>query len=136
MIRPIVRDEMFLAVPSVKATAEDLKTAADLEDTLNAHRDHCAGMAANMIGVRKNIIAVALPVGTLVMFNPVITRKSGRYTAFEGCLSLTGERSAERWQKITVRYQTKAMKTMETEFSGFIAQTIQHEIDHCRGIII
>ena len=136
MIRPIIHDEMFLSLPSEKAGKEDLQTVQDLRDTLHSVRERCAGMAANMIGVNKNIIAVTMPIGEMVMINPVIIRKAEPYETEEGCLSLKGQRKTTRYRKITVRWQNENMEVMKADFSGFTAQVIQHEIDHCAGIVI
>lgn len=136
MERPIMRDEAFLAQKSQPATFADVAVARDLLDTLAANAHRCVGMAANMIGVQKNIIAVNVEGECFAMLNPEIIRQSGKYAAQEGCLSLEGERLAVRYQKITVRYQDLQMKQHKQEFSGFTAQIIQHEIDHCNGKII
>lgn len=136
MIRPIVKDVMFLSGRSDPATPADLPIAKDLQDTLGAHRDGCVGMAANMIGFRKNIIIVSLGFADLLMFNPVITKKSEPYEAEEGCLSLTGTRKTTRYRKITVKYQDMQMKWHTQNFSDWTAQIIQHECDHCSGVII
>ncbi len=136
MVKSIVKDVMFLGQKSEPATKEDLYIAQDLKDTLAAHRDGCVGMAANMIGYKKNMIIVSLGIVDLVMLNPVITKKSGPYETEEGCLSLTGVRKTTRYQKITVKYQDTSMKQRVQEFSGWAAQIIQHECDHLEGIII
>ena len=136
MIKNIVRDIMFLAAPSQEATLNDNQVAKDLEDTLNANAERCVGLAANMIGARKRVIAVSLGFSVLVMYNPVITAKSGAYDTMEGCLSLDGERPVTRYEKITVEYRDKSFRKQKGEFSGFVAQIIQHETDHCNGIII
>ena len=136
MIREICKDEAFLAQKAESATADDLDTARDLLETLEAHKDGCVGMAANMIGVNKRIIAFDNEGTYMVMFNPEIVRKSGGYEAEEGCLSLTGTRKARRWQSIKVRYQNEKMQERFKTFTGWTAQIIQHEIDHCEGIII
>lgn len=136
MIKPIVKDIMFLSQKSEPATKADLSIAQDLKDTLAAHRDGCVGMAANMIGYKKNMIIVSLGIVDLVMLNPVIIKKSGSYETEEGCLSLTGTRKTTRYQKITVRYQDISLKQKTQDFSGWAAQIIQHECDHLQGIII
>ena len=136
MIRDICKDEAFLARPAEPATADDLGTARDLLDTLVAHKAGCVGMAANMIGVNKRIIAFDNTGTYLVMFNPVIVRCSGPYEAEEGCLSLTGTRKTKRFHSIKVRYQNEKFQTRFKTFTGWTAQIIQHEIDHCNGIII
>ena len=136
MIREICRDETFLAQKAAPATADDLATAQDLLDTLTAHKDGCVGMAANMISVLKRIIAVEAEDGYLVLFNPVILKKSGQYEAEEGCLSLEGVRKTKRYQSIKVQYQTMDGKPRIKTFTGWTAQIIQHEIDHCDGILV
>lgn len=136
MIRPIQTDVIALSRKAQPATAEDLATAADLADTLRSHADHCVGMAANMIGVSKCIIAVLVEDQVLLMLNPEILRKSGAYDAQEGCLSLQGQRPAKRYRSIKLRYQNTAMQTRIQTFSDFTAQIIQHEMDHLSGILI
>ncbi len=136
MIREICRDETFLAQKAAPATADDLATAQDLLDTLTAHKDGCVGMAANMIGVCKRIIAFDNEGTYMVMFNPVIVRQSGPYEAQEGCLSLTGVRKTKRFQTIKVQWQNEQFQTRLKTFTGWTAEIIQHEIDHCEGILI
>ena len=136
MVREIMKDEAFLAEASEKATAEDADTARDLLETLEAHKAGCVGMAANMIGVRRRIIAFDNEGSYMVMFNPEIVKKSGAYEAEEGCLSLTGTRKTRRWQSIKVQYQNEKMQIRLKTFTGWTAQIIQHEIDHCEGISI
>ena len=136
MVREIMKDEAFLAEASEKATAEDADIARDLLETLEAHKAGCVGMAANMIGVRRRIIAFDNEGSYMVMFNPEIVKKSGAYEAEEGCLSLTGTRMTRRWQSIKVQYQNEKMQIRLKTFTGWTAQIIQHEIDHCNGIII
>ena len=136
MIREICRDETFLAQKAVPATADDLATAQDLLDTLTAHKDGCVGMAANMIGVCKRIIAFDNEGTYMVMFNPVIVRQSGPYEAQEGCLSLTGVRKTKRFRSIKVQWQNEMLQTRLKTFTGWTAEIIQHEIDHCEGILI
>ena len=136
MIREICRDETFLAQKAAPATADDLATAQDLLDTLTAHKDGCVGMAANMIGVCKRIIAFDNEGTYMVMFNPVIVRQSGPYEAQEGCLSLTGVRITKRFQTIKVQWQNEKFQTRLKTFTGWTAEIIQHEIDHCEGILI
>lgn len=136
MIRPIMRDMMFLSQPSERATPADRPVMTDLLDTLNAHLEGCVGMAANMIGVRKRIIAVRMGFVSVAMVNPEIVSKSGEYDAEEGCLSLMGQRRCKRWQTIEVSYQDDAFLPRRQRYSGWIAQIIQHEIDHCNGVII
>ena len=136
MVREIMKDEVFLAEASEKATAEDTEIARDLLETLEAHKAGCVGMAANMIGVRKRIIAFDNEGSYMVMFNPEIVKKTGVYEAEEGCLSLAGTRKTRRWQSIKVQYQNEKMQIRVKTFTGWTAQIIQHEIDHCNGIII
>ena len=136
MVREIMRDETFLSQKAEPATLEDLPVAQDLLDTLTAHKDGCVGMAANMIGVCKRIIAFDNKGKHMVMFNPEIIKKSGPYEAEEGCLSLTGTRKAKRWQSIKVQYQNEQFQTRFKTFTGWTAQIIQHEIDHCEGVLI
>ena len=136
MIRPIITDPFFLSLRAEPAGKEDFPLARDLADTLRAHKEGCAGMAANMIGVLKRIIAVEAEDGYLVLFNPVILKKSGQYEAEEGCLSLEGVRKTKRYQSIKVQYQTMDGKPRIKTFTGWTAQIIQHEIDHCDGILI
>lgn len=136
MIRPICKDVLFLQQPSLPATAEDAAVVQDLRDTLRANANRCVGMAANMIGVRKRIIIVAAGALPVVMLNPEITQKAGAYEAEEGCLSLAGTRKAKRWRRITVRWQTPAMQPQQKQFEGYLAQIIQHEIDHLNGVLI
>ena len=136
MIREICRDETFLAQKAASATADDLATAQDLLDTLTAHKDGCVGMAANMIGVCKRIIAFDNEGTYMVMFNPVIVRQSGPYEAQEGCLSLTGVRKTKRFQTVKVQWQNEQFQTRLKTFTGWTAEIIQHEIDHCEGILI
>lgn len=136
MVREIMRDAIFLALPSAPASPEDLPAADDLLETLAAHKEGCVGMAANMIGVRKRIIAFDNDGQYLVLFNPEILKKSGPYETDEGCLSLAGTRKTKRWQSVRVRYQNREFQTRVKTFTGFPAQIIQHELDHCDGILI
>lgn len=136
MIRDICKDENFLAQRGETALPADLGIAQDLLDTLRAHKDGCVGMAANMIGVNKRIIAFDNEGTYTLMFNPVILKHAGPYEAEEGCLSLTGTRKARRYQTIKVRWQNEAFQTRLKTFTGWTAEIIQHEIDHCDGIII
>ena len=136
MIREICRDETFLVHKAAPATADDLATAQDLLDTLIAHKDGCVGMAANMIGVCKRIIAFDNEGTYMVMFNPVIVRQSGPYEAQEGCLSLTGVRKTKRFQTVKVQWQNEQFQPRLKTFTGWTAEIIQHEIDHCEGILI
>ena len=131
-----MRDEAFLSQKAEPATLEDLPVAQDLLDTLTAHKDGCVGMAANMIGVCKRIIVFDNDGTYMVMLNPEVIKKSGPYEAEEGCLSLTGTRKAKRWQSIKVQYQNEQFQTRFKTFTGWTAQIIQHEIDHCEGILI
>lgn len=136
MICEICKDEFFLRLPSREATAEDMDIARNLLDTLEAHSDGCVGMAANMIGVSKRIIAFDCEGTYMVMFNPVILKKEGAYQTEEGCLSLSGTRQTERFQSIKVQWQNEKFQTRAKTFTGWTAQIIQHEIDHCNGILI
>ena len=136
MIQPIMRDIAFLKQKSLPATQADRQVALDLLDTLKAHESECVGMAANMIGVRKNIIAVNMGFMNVAMFNPVIVKKSGAFETEEGCLSLTGVRKINRYEEIEVEYEDMNFKKQHQKFSGWIAQIIQHECDHLEGIII
>ena len=136
MVREIMRDEAFLSQKAEPATLEDLPVAQDLLDTLTAHKDGCVGMAANMISVCKRIIVFDNDGTYMVMFNPEIIKKSGSYEAEEGCLSLTGTRKAKRWQSIKVQYQNEQFQIRFKTFTGWTAQIIQHEIDHCEGVRI
>ena len=136
MVREIMRDEAFLSQKSGPAAPEDLPVAQDLLDTLAAHKDSCVGMAANMIGVNRRIIVFDNDGQYMVMFNPEIIKKSGPYEAEEGCLSISGIRKAKRWQSIKVQYQNGQFQTRFKIFTGWTAQIIQHEIDHCEGILI
>jgi len=136
MVQPIMRDQFFLSRKSLPATKEDLAAADDLLETLQAHREGCVGMAANMIGVRKRIIAFDHDGTYMVMFNPVIIKKSGSYETEEGCLSLDGVRKTKRWKSIKVQYETREFQTRYQTFTGWTAQIIQHEVDHLDGIII
>lgn len=136
MVKEIMRDPFFLAQKSVPASKDDLQVGQDLMDTLKAHREGCVGMAANMIGVKKNIIIVNMGFIDVVMFNPVITSKSGPYQTEEGCLSLVGVRKITRYQDIEVEYYDFSWKKQRQKLSGWTAQIAQHEIDHCNGIII
>ena len=136
MIRKICKDEAFLSQKAEPATLDDRQVAADLLETLEHHKDGCVGMAANMIGVNKRIIAFDNEGTYMVMFNPEIIKQSDPYTAEEGCLSLTGTRPAKRWKSIKVRWQNEKFQERLKTFTGWTAQIIQHEIDHCEGIII
>lgn len=136
MIKPIIKDPIFLAQKSEPATVLDLSVAQDLRDTLAAHCDGCVGMAANMIGVARRVIIFDDNGSPTVMFNPEIIKCSGAYEAEEGCLSLTGTRKARRFRSIKVRYQNERFETRLKTYTGFTAQIIQHEIDHCNGVLI
>ncbi len=136
MIRPIMHDPLFLAQKSAPATTMDIQIITDLRDTLRANLDRCVGMAANMIGEKKRIIVFCNGPVLMIMVNPEITACSGEYETEEGCLSLKGVRKTKRYQKITVKYQDQAFKQRTDSFDGFTAQIIQHEIDHCNGILI
>lgn len=136
MICEICKDEFFLRLPSKEALPEDAEVARNLLDTLEANRKDCVGMAANMIGVSKRIIAFDCEGKYMVMFNPEILKKEGAYPAEEGCLSLSGSRRTERFQSIKVQWQNEKFQTRVKTFTGWTAQIIQHEIDHCNGILI
>ena len=136
MIQPIMKDPLFLARKRAPAGPEDLATAADLLETLEAHQEGCVGMAANMIGVLKNIIAFDNEGSYMVMFNPEILKAEGPYQTEEGCLSLSGVRPVKRYRSIKVRWQNERFQTRIKTFTGWPAQIIQHEIDHCNGILI
>ena len=136
MIREICKDDAFLAQKAEPATQDDLQVAADLLETLEYHKDSCVGMAANMIGINKRIIVFDNEGTYMVMYNPEIVKMSQPYQAEEGCLSLEGTRKTKRWQKIKVQYETADGKPRIQTFSGWTAQIIQHEIDHCDGILI
>ena len=137
MVKELMHDPVFLAQKSEPATKDDLQTAQDLLDTLTAHKETCVGMAANMIGVCRRVIAFDNEGTYMVMLNPEIVRQSGAYETEEGCLSLLGgPRKTKRYQKIKVQYQTTELQTRLKTFSGWTAQIIQHEIDHCNGVLI
>ena len=136
MVKDIVHDPIFLAQKSTQATAADLPTAQDLLDTLEANRERCVGMAANMIGVLRRIIVFDNEGKSELMLNPRIIKASEPYETEEGCLSLTGLRKTRRYNKIKVEYQNTAFQTRLKTYSGYTAQIIQHEIDHCEGVLI
>jgi len=137
MVRELMHDPIFLAKKSSPVTAEDLPVAQDLLDTLRAHKETCVGMAANMIGVCKRIIAFDNAGAYMIMMNPIIIKQSGPYETEESCLSLLGgPRKTKRFQKIKVQYETVAFQTRLKTFEGWTAQIIQHEIDHCNGVLI
>ena len=136
MIRPIMRDVFFLAQKSEPATREDLPVVQDLLDTLAANRERCVGMAANMIGVKKNIIVVTMGFVNVAMINPKIIKKSGKYETEESCLSLEGVRKTVRYQNIEVEYYDQKFVKQRQKYNGWLAQIIQHEVDHTNGIVI
>lgn len=137
MVKELMHDPIFLARKAEPATRADLQTAADLLDTLAFHRETCVGMAANMIGVCKRIIAFDNGGSYMVMFNPRIVKATGEYETEESCLSLLGgPRKTKRFQKIKVEYQTDTFQTRLKTFEGWTAQIIQHEVDHCEGVLI
>lgn len=136
MIRPIVKDIFFLGQKSETATKQDLNVGQDLMDTLQANRERCVGMAANMIGIKKRIIIVSMGFLNVVMYNPVIVKKDSPYETEEGCLSLTGVRKTTRYENIEVEYYDSSWKKHRQKYSGWTAQIIQHECDHLEGIII
>ncbi len=136
MVKPIMKDVFFLRQKSEPATEADKQIGQDLLDTLQAHKDECVGMAANMIGVKKNIIVVSTGMMPIVMFNPVIIKKTGPYKTEEGCLSLSGVRETTRYEEIEVEYQDMNFNSHRQKFTGFTAQIILHECDHLQGVII
>lgn len=136
MVREIMKDQLFLRRPSEEAVPQDSAVAQDLLETLLAHQDGCVGMAANMIGVSKRIIAFEDGDHYTLMYNPVIVKKSGPYQTEEGCLSLEGKRPTKRWNSIKVQYQNEDFQTRLKTYTDWTAQIIQHEIDHCNGIVI
>ena len=136
MVRKIIKDTFFLSRKSEPATREDLNIGIDLKDTLAANREACVGMAANMIGIRKRVIIINMGLFDIVMFNPVLLKKDTPYETEEGCLSLEGTRKCKRYRQITVEYQDIHLKKQRQDYSGWIAQIIQHECDHLQGILI
>ena len=136
MIRPIVKSPVLLAMPSADATPADAAVGQDLLDTLAAHAHECVGLAANMIGVRKRIVVAECASGAQLMYNPEIIEASGEYRTEESCLSLEGVRSCTRYRRIRVAYLDEAFRSREKTFTGFDAQIVQHEIDHCNGVVI
>lgn len=136
MVKEIVKDAMFLSQKAEKATKEDKYIANDLLDTLKANKDRCVGLAANMIGYNKAIICVSGGLYDFIMINPIITNKSGEYQTKEGCLSLIGERKCKRYKEIEVDYWDIKFNKQHGKYTGFVAEIIQHEIDHTNGIII
>lgn len=136
MIKPINKNIQLLRQVSQPASQADLAIAQDLKDTLAANADHCVGMAANMIGVSKRIIIASMGPLRLVMFNPQIVAKSGPYQVQEGCLSLPGQRTTTRFRKVTVRFTNEQWQQQELTLTDFPAEIVQHELDHCNGILI
>lgn len=136
MIRPVVKDMIFLGQKSEPATKDDVVVIDDLMDTLRANSEYCVGMAANMIGVRKRILAFSVGDAIVPMVNPVILKKEGSYETEESCLSLSGFRKTMRYETIEVEYLDRNFKKHKQTFAGFTAQIIQHEVDHFEGIII
>ena len=136
MIREIMKDPLFLAQKAEPATKSDLHTAQDLLETLQAHQEECVGMAANMIGVKKSIIVFDNEGTYMIMFNPKIVKKSEPFETEEGCLSLPGTRKTKRWKSIKVQYENEQFQQRLKTFHGWTAQIIQHELDHCAGILI
>ena len=136
MIKPIVKDVLFLKQKSTESTIKDKQVADDLKDTLAANRSICVGMAANMIGYKKRTIIISMGILDIIMHNPVIVSKSGEYETEEGCLSLTGTRKTKRYKDIEVKYRDEAFKEQSLKLTGFPAQIVQHEMDHLEGIII
>ena len=136
MVKQIVRDVFFLGQKSEPATKDDLQVGRDLQDTLNANRGRCVGMAANMIGVKKNIIIVNMGFADVVIFNPVLVSKNGIYETEEGCLSLEGVRKTKRYQEIEVEYYDFDWKKQRLKMKDWPAQIVQHEMDHLSGKII
>lgn len=136
MVRTIIHDVLFLGRKSADADSSDLQTAQDLLDTLKAHAEDCVGLAANMIGVSKRIIAFVDGMERTVMLNPEIIRQSEPYNTEEGCLSLSGVRQTTRYKSIKIRYQNMQLQTRIKTYTGYTAQIIQHEVDHCSGILI
>ncbi|MBS1419654.1 MAG: peptide deformylase [Oscillospiraceae bacterium] len=136
MLREICKDEAFLSQRAEPATVDDLSVAQDLLETLEAHREGCVGMAANMIGVNKRIIVFDNEGSYMAMFNPEIVKQSGPYEAEEGCLSLNGTRKTKRFRSVKVQYQNAKFQMRLKTFTGWTAEIIQHEIDHCEGILI
>lgn len=136
MVKPICKDTFILSQKAQPATQKDISVAVDLLDTLKANSSICVGLAANMIGVPKAIIAISIGPMMMAMLNPVITDKKGRFETEEGCLSLIGVRKTDRYETITVEYQDMNMKKHKQTFQGFTAQIIQHEVDHLFGILI
>ena len=136
MVKQIVRDQMFLSQKSSPMTTMDAGIIADMQDTLAANQARCVGMAGNMIGYKKRIIIVSMGFANVVMLNPVLLSKSGAYETEEGCLSLDGVRKTTRYENIEVEFQDISFHKQRQKYSGWTAQIIQHEIDHCNGVVI
>lgn len=136
MVKPIIKDVLFLGQKSEPATKNDANIIKDLQDTLSAHRSDCVGMAANMIGYKKRIIIIDMGFMDMVMINPIIVKKSSPYETEEGCLSLEGTRKTTRYTRITVDFLNTEFVKQRKEFNAYFAEIIQHEIDHCDGIVI
>ena len=136
MVKPIVKDILFLGQKSEPVTPMDINIMQDLQDTLAANRERCVGMAANMIGYKKNMIIVSVGPIDVIMINPKLVSKSGPYETEEGCLSLEGKRKTTRYRNIEVEFQDAGFTKKKMKFDGFVAQIIQHEMDHLDGIII
>lgn len=136
MVKEIVKDVMFLSQKAERATEKDKYIANDLLDTLKANKDRCVGLAANMIGYNKSIICISGEINDFVMVNPIITYKSGEYKTEEACLSLSGERECKRYKEIEVDYFDMNFRKQHGKYTGFVAEIIQHEVDHTNGIII
>ena len=136
MIKPIMKDILFLQQQSQEASQADLSIGKDLQDTLLAHQDACVGLAANMIGVQKRVIIVSLGFGHLVLYNPVLISKAKPYKTEESCLSLKGSRPTTRYEEIVIRYRNQDWQEVTMPFTGFTAQIIQHELDHLEGVIV
>ena len=136
MVKPIMKDILFLRRKSEPATKDDLQIGYDLLDTLEFHREECVGMAANMIGISKNVIIVNNGFRDIVMFNPVITKKEKPYETEEGCLSLTGVRKTTRYDEIEIEYYDFSWTKHREKYTGFVAEICQHEVDHLNGVII
>lgn len=136
MIKEIIHNPLQLSQPSQEASRADLPIATDLLETLATHRDHCVGMAAHMIGQQKRIIAVTMGMTNIAMVNPEIISHSGPYQTKEGCLSLAGERSTKRYHQITVRFRNLDWQLTTLKLTDWVAEIVQHEVDHCNGILI
>lgn len=136
MVKEIMHDPIFLSKKSELASAEDMPIVEDLKDTLEANKKRCVGMAANMIGILKRIIIFDNDGTYEIMFNPEIVKYSEQYETEEGCLALIGVRKTKRYKNIKVQYQNEQFQTRLKTFTGWTAQIIQHEVDHCNGILI